>query len=53
MNENKPRVGFVGLGLMGYPMARNLSRAGFAVSVYNRTRAKADALAGETSVTVA
>ncbi len=52
-DESLPRVGFVGLGLMGYPMARNLSRAGFAVTVYNRTRAKAETLAGETSVTVA
>jgi len=50
--EEISRVGFVGLGLMGYPMARNLSRKGFLVSVYNRTRSKADALAAESSVTV-
>jgi len=50
---NELRVGFVGLGLMGYPMARNLSRTGFTVTVYNRTRSKAEALAGEASVTVA
>ena len=32
------RLGFVGLGLMGKPMVRNLLRAGFAVSVFNRSR---------------
>lgn len=37
-------VGLIGTGIMGEPMARNLLEAGFAVSVYNRTRAKADAL---------
>ena len=38
------RVGFIGLGVMGRPMARNLVKAGFALTVYNRTRAKAEAL---------
>jgi 3-hydroxyisobutyrate dehydrogenase-like beta-hydroxyacid dehydrogenase len=33
-------TGFVGLGLMGEPMARNLVRAGFPLTVYNRTRDK-------------
>jgi len=41
------RVGFVGLGTMGAPMARNLAKKGFALSVASRTRAKADALAAE------
>jgi len=40
----KPNVGFIGLGLMGEPMARNLLRAGFPLTVWNRTRSKADAL---------
>ena len=31
------RIGFIGLGTMGAPMAANLLRAGFGVSVYNRT----------------
>jgi 3-hydroxyisobutyrate dehydrogenase-like beta-hydroxyacid dehydrogenase len=31
------RVGFVGLGLMGVPMAANLARAGYPLTVYNRT----------------
>ena len=35
-------VGFVGLGVMGYPMAGHLSRAGYEVRVYNRTGAKSE-----------
>jgi 3-hydroxyisobutyrate dehydrogenase-like beta-hydroxyacid dehydrogenase len=38
------RVGFIGLGLMGAPMARNVVQGGFAVTVWNRTRAKAEPL---------
>jgi 2-hydroxy-3-oxopropionate reductase len=41
------RVGFVGLGLMGLPMARNLLRAGYQLTVYNRTAAKAEPLVAE------
>lgn len=37
-------VGFIGLGIMGQPMALNLVKAGFQVSVFNRTRAKAQPL---------
>lgn len=37
-------TGFIGLGLMGAPMARNLARAGFPLTVWNRTRDKMDAL---------
>ncbi|MDO8803186.1 MAG: NAD(P)-dependent oxidoreductase [Elusimicrobiota bacterium] len=33
-----PRIGFIGLGTMGRAMAMNLVKAGFTVSVYNRTR---------------
>lgn len=33
-----PRVGFIGLGIMGRAMALNLVKAGFQVTVYNRTR---------------
>ncbi len=36
----KPAVGFIGLGLMGRPMAANLLKAGFAVTVWNRTAAR-------------
>jgi len=41
------RVGFIGLGAMGSPMARNLHRAGLLQGVWNRTAAKAQALATE------
>ncbi len=37
-------VGFIGLGIMGKAMATNLVKAGFPVTVYNRTRSKMDAL---------
>lgn len=42
----KTPVGFVGLGIMGRGMAENLLRAGYAVTVWNRTRAKAEQLRG-------
>src|SRR5579885_3575831 len=38
------RIGVIGLGIMGAPMARNLLRAGHAVVVYGRTRARVAAL---------
>jgi len=41
----KPTVGFIGLGLMGRPMALNLLKAGFPVLAWNRTRSKAAELA--------
>ena len=37
-------VGFIGLGLMGQPMAKNLLKGGFPVTVWNRTPSKADGL---------
>jgi 3-hydroxyisobutyrate dehydrogenase-like beta-hydroxyacid dehydrogenase len=37
------RVAFLGLGVMGFPMAGHLAKAGHAVTVYNRTAAKAEA----------
>ncbi|MGN6650098.1 NAD(P)-dependent oxidoreductase, partial [Trinickia sp.] len=36
------RVAFIGLGVMGHPMAGHLAKAGFDVTVYNRTYAKAE-----------
>jgi 2-hydroxy-3-oxopropionate reductase len=39
------KVGFVGLGIMGRPMARNLMEAGHELVLYNRTRQKAEELA--------
>ena len=41
------KVAFLGLGVMGYPMAGHLQRAGHEVTVYNRTTAKAEKWAGE------
>ncbi len=41
------RVGFIGLGIMGQGMARNLLNAGFDLAVWNRTASKADALVSE------
>ena len=35
------KLAFLGLGVMGYPMAGHLARAGHDVTVYNRTAAKA------------
>lgn len=39
------KVAVLGTGIMGAPMARNIARAGFSVTVWNRTRAKAEPLA--------
>ena len=41
------RVGFIGLGIMGQGMARNLLKAGFPLTVWNRTVSKAEGLVGE------
>lgn len=44
---SKQQVAFIGLGVMGYPMAGYLSKAGYKTKVYNRTKAKADKWAKE------
>jgi 2-hydroxy-3-oxopropionate reductase len=43
----KKRVGYVGLGLMGKPIARNLLKAGYALTVHNRSRQAVDELVAE------
>ncbi|MGO2332026.1 MAG: NAD(P)-dependent oxidoreductase [Pseudoalteromonas nigrifaciens] len=43
------KVAFIGLGVMGYPMAGHLAKAGHSVCVYNRTQAKAQKWANEFS----
>lgn len=43
-------VGFIGLGIMGAPMAANLVRAGYPVVVYSRNRADADGVVGQGAV---
>ena len=46
-------VAFLGLGTMGYPMAGHLAKAGYHVTVYNRTQAKADTWTQEYNGTIA
>jgi len=41
------KVAFIGLGVMGYPMAGYISKAGHNVTVYNRTKSKAEKWIGE------
>lgn len=43
--SGKPRIAFLGIGLMGKPMAKRLLQAGYPLTAWNRTRAKAEALA--------
>ena len=44
---SKPSLGFIGLGIMGKPMARNLLKAGYPLVVHNRSRAAVDELSKE------
>ena len=41
------KIGFIGTGIMGRSMVRNLMKAGYQVAVYNRTKSKADELVAE------
>jgi 3-hydroxyisobutyrate dehydrogenase len=43
MNSDKI-IGWIGLGIMGFPMAKHLFNAGYTLNVYNRTKSKADEL---------
>jgi 3-hydroxyisobutyrate dehydrogenase len=47
MESNTHRIGWIGLGRMGSPMAERLLKAGHKVHVWNRTRAKAEPLAAK------
>jgi len=47
MVQDKKKIGWIGMGRMGYPMAERLLKAGYDVSIWNRTRAKAEPLAGK------
>lgn len=54
MSAGQPlRAGFIGLGIMGSRMAANLARAGFPLTVWNRTAAKAEPLVREHGATLA
>lgn len=44
------RIGFIGLGIMGKPMARNLLKAGYPLVVYNRSRPAMDELTTEGAI---
>lgn len=46
-NNSNLRIGFIGLGIMGHPMARNLLRAGFPLTVWNRSSPGVDALVAD------
>jgi glyoxylate/succinic semialdehyde reductase len=43
----KTRVGFIGLGILGYPMTENLLKAGYQVTVWNRSSSKCEKMAAE------
>ncbi len=47
MAEKKQKIGWIGMGRMGYPMAERLIKAGYDVSIWNRTRSKAEPLAAK------
>ena len=51
--ESPRRVAFLGLGIMGRPMAENLRAAGFELVVWNRTRERAEEFGGEVAVSPA
>ena len=44
MSDKKLSVAFIGTGIMGAPIAGHILDAGYPVTVYNRTKAKADDL---------
>jgi 3-hydroxyisobutyrate dehydrogenase len=45
--DQRERIGFIGLGIMGRGMARNILKAGFPLRVWNRTASRMDELAAE------
>jgi 2-hydroxy-3-oxopropionate reductase len=47
MSAQLPTIGFIGLGIMGKPMARNLMKAGYTLIVLNRSRGPVDELVAE------
>jgi 3-hydroxyisobutyrate dehydrogenase len=47
MANNTQKIGWIGMGRMGFPMAERLLKAGYNVSIWNRTRAKAEPLAAK------
>ena len=49
---NKPSIGWVGLGNMGIPMCKNLMKAGYHLTVYNRTKEKEKPLTDAGAATI-
>jgi len=47
MSKNAQKIGWIGTGRMGLPMAERLLKAGHDVTIWNRTRAKAEPLAAK------
>ncbi|MBJ6136492.1 NAD(P)-dependent oxidoreductase [Marinobacter litoralis] len=50
MTTTLPRIAFLGIGLMGAPMTRNLLNAGYPMTLWNRTQSKCEPFAGEATI---
>jgi len=50
MNANSPHIAFLGIGLMGAPMTRNLLDAGFPMTLWNRTASKCEPFREEATI---
>ncbi|KXJ46270.1 2-hydroxy-3-oxopropionate reductase [Marinobacter salarius] len=50
MTENHPHIAFLGVGLMGAPMVRNLLNAGYPVTLWNRTASKCEPFVNEVTI---
>ena len=53
MTEQQKPIGFIGLGIMGKPMVRNLVKAGYSVVAHSRTQASVDEMAAELELVTA
>lgn len=53
MESNRERIGFIGMGVMGLPMARHLAAAGFPLSVYDNRKEALAPLAADRGISVA
>ena len=50
MTADRPHIAFLGIGLMGTPMTRNLLDGGFTMTLWNRTSEKCDRFSGEATI---
>ena len=53
MSDISPKIGFIGIGAMGTPMATNLAKAGYKLVVYDADAKRAQALAATREIEVA